>query len=114
MEEELKTFFESTEFYRRFIMHADPPLPNWDITAVDYSIKFETKEIRLHFAQHNNDLKILSVWLCNRPYLAAIYWRDINELSFILDRLPEIRWSNPLCSDPELLTMQSYSLQMQS
>lgn len=101
MEEEIKIFFASTEFYRRFEETVLRPIKEHHDLLIYYTLKFETKEIRLIFSKHNG-IKGLSMRLTNRAYVEAIYWRDIDELSFILNRLPEIRWSNPLCSHSEL------------
>jgi len=101
MEEELKAFFASTEFLQKFKEHVRKQRPDWDIIAFDYELKSGCKEIRLHLTKFKG-MKGLSIYLNNRTYVELIYWRNIDELSFILNRLPQIRWSNPLCSDSEL------------
>lgn len=66
-----------------------------------YNFKSGCRTIELKFFIING-IKGLTVYTNGHRDITCIYWRNIDELSLILNRIPEIRFANPLCNDSEL------------
>lgn len=100
MEEELKQFFASNDFYRMFEVRVLWPGDD-EHQLICYSRKIGWREYKLIFSDRNG-LKGFHLRVDRRTYVGLMYYRNIEELSLFLNRLPELRWRNPLCSDSEL------------
>lgn len=108
----LNSLFDSTDFWRRFTQERYSELQG--SLLVKYRYKTAGRNILLTFFEHEGLVKGVSVVVDRRTVVEHLFFLTLEELTLILDRVPEIRSANPLCSGSESIKALSYSSQRPS
>ena len=102
MEEELKIFFASTEFYQGFDRESISRHVNPDRLSITYRFKISNgRNLRIRFFKFQG-IKSFEVHSEGRMLIEMIYFRNIEELTLLLSRISGVRSANPLCTIVEL------------
>jgi hypothetical protein len=102
MEEELKQFFASNEFYRSFDRESISRHENPDRLSITYRFKIlNGRNLRIRFFKFQG-IKSFGVHSEGRMLIEMIYFRNIEELTLLLNRVSGVRSANPLSTIVEL------------
>ena len=106
MKEIIESFFVSNDCWRKFKKVNESNLKN--SLMVKYQFKNEYRDIVITFFEHDNLVKSLSVIDQTEVVIRQMFFLNEDELSLILNRVPEIRVANCLCSGSKSIKALSY------
>lgn len=112
MKKIIERFFVSNEFWRKFKKVNESSVKN--SLLVTYQLKNEYRDIVITFFELDGIVKSLSVIVEMEVVVRMMYFVSEDELSLILNRVPEIRAANPLCSGSESITALSYEQKIEN
>lgn len=108
MKKLLNLFFASTEFWQKF------EVVNEYTTVYSYSVSYKLMskfdDILIKFYELQG-VKCFSVVQSRKTIIESLYFLNHDDLNLLLNRIPQIRAANPLCSGSLSIKALSLSLQ---
>ena len=102
----LNTFFQSDSFWQSFKLVKERS--DKDSYSAHYRFKTEYKNILLKFFEFQS-VKSVTILSDSRVIVDTIFFLSLDELTLILNRVAEIRASNPLCAGSQSIKALSCS-----
>ncbi len=112
MKKIIESFFVSNEFWRKFQKVNESSYKNG--LVVTYQLTNKHKDIVIKLYELDGLVKSFSVSVDGEVVVKSLFFLNEGELSLILNRVPEVRAANPLCSGLESIKALSYEQKTES
>ncbi len=107
MKQLLNIFFSSTEFWQKFEIINERSTKHYYTVSYKLNSKFDNILLRFYELQ---GVKSFSVVQSKKVIIESLFFLNLEELNLLLNRVPQIRAANPLCSGSLSIKALSLSL----